>query len=154
MKIANGSFPIDWEESEDALYVEGLKIPSSVRTIGDMKDVLYDAEFAKSADKSKVLYYMHRGVLRRRDSALFESNRRRFDVTVVLPGTLGSEFTKTVGHYHELSPAAGHQSYPEIYEILHGAAHFMIFSRMVRVIIPGSSGCCDPRRARTCRANV
>ena len=129
MKIANGSFPMDWDEEKHKLTIGGSTIASSVRKLSDMVPVLYDKAFAKSADLDCIYYYMHRGVKKAEDAGKFSQYRRRYDVTVVPPATLGKEFVKTIGHYHELSPAKGHFSFPELYEVLSGTAHFLLFKR-------------------------
>lgn len=49
----------------------------------------------------------------------------RYDITVIRPGTLGSEYVKTAGHYHPLKPGTG-TTYPEVYEVLHGRAHYLL----------------------------
>jgi glucose-6-phosphate isomerase len=92
-----------------------------------MKEVLYDGKFAASADPNQVLYYMHRDVHRECDGDAFRKAHRRYDITVIPPATLGDERVKTVGHYHELTMKG--VSYPELYEVLSGTAHFMIFRR-------------------------
>ncbi len=129
MKIPNGAFPMEWDEEEHKLIIDGSAAVSSVRKLSDTIDVLYDEEFAKSADPDRVSYYMHRDVKRAEDAEKFSSFHRRYDITAVPPATLGKEFVKTIGHYHELSPAKGHLSYPELYEVLSGTAHFLLFRR-------------------------
>ena len=48
----------------------------------------------------------------------------RYDITVIPPGRLGREFTKTAGHDHPLAP--GGISYTEIYEVLEGEATYLM----------------------------
>jgi len=48
----------------------------------------------------------------------------RYDVTVIPPGKIGSEFIKTFGHYHPI--AEQNLSYTEIYEVLKGEALFLL----------------------------
>jgi glucose-6-phosphate isomerase len=45
----------------------------------------------------------------------------RYDLTVILPKMLGSEFNKTYGHYHPLKDGTG-LTYPEVYEVISGTA--------------------------------
>ncbi|VVB76955.1 Glucose-6-phosphate isomerase [uncultured archaeon] len=127
MKIKNGSLPIEWDTEESRLYSEGRALESSVRKLGDMKEVLHDRRLAESGDMTQVLYYMHRDVRRERDAETFRNARRRYDITVIPPATLGDELVKTVGHYHELAPKG--VSFTELYEVLSGTAHFMIYRR-------------------------
>jgi len=123
---------MEWDENENALSIDGTKIEPVVRTIGDMAEVLADSKYAKSAlasdaEKSKVLYYMHRNVHRPEEEKALKKFRRRYDVTVLPAGMLGNEYIKTVGHYHELSRKG--PSFPELYEVMAGVAHFLIFKR-------------------------
>jgi glucose-6-phosphate isomerase len=132
MKIRNGSLPLEWDEKENALSADGAKLECSVRTVGDMAGVLFDHDYARRAlasgpEKSRVLYYMHRNVHRKKEEKTLAKFRRRYDVTVIPPAMLGKEYVKTVGHYHELSRKG--VSFPELYEVMHGTAHFMIFKR-------------------------
>lgn len=131
MKIENGTLKTEWDGQAMRLFVDGKKIEPSVRKLGDMMEVLYDRDYANGADKGRELYYMHREQGRPADSAKFAQYDRRYDITVLPPARLGKEFTKTVGHYHELSGASGHKSFPELYEVLHGTAHFLMFRRKI-----------------------
>lgn len=132
MKIQNGFFPMDWDEKENALSIDGVRIESAVRTVGDMAEVLADHNYARyalssDAEKSKALYYMHRNVHKKEDEKALSKYRRRYDVTVIPPAMLGDEYVKTAGHYHELSRKG--VSFPELYEVMAGVAHFLIFKR-------------------------
>ena len=62
-----------------------------IRYLNDIKEVLFDQEWAKTAPNYE-LYYMYRG--------LQEKDNLRYDITVIPPRMLGEEFTKTKGHYH------------------------------------------------------
>jgi glucose-6-phosphate isomerase len=95
--------------------MEGI-IPPSVRRLREMKDVLFDRKFAAKADGELPLYYMHRAIGRR--------GWLRYDVTVLPPLMLGSEYNKTLGHYHSIAKRG--LAYPEIYEVLHGAATYIL----------------------------
>ena len=55
-------------------------------------------------------------------------SRLRYDLTLIFPGTIGSEYIKTAGHYHSLSHDNIH-SYPELYEVLYGTLHFILQKR-------------------------
>lgn len=81
-----------------------------IRYLYDIKEVLYDQEWLKTAPNLE-LYYMYRGVE--------EKNGLRYDVTLIPARMLGKEFVKTKGHYH-----AG--SWQEIYIVLEGEALFLM----------------------------
>lgn len=92
-----------------------------VRTLAQARGVLWNM----TATGPDELYYMYRGVARRSDKALFLRQRIRYDITVIRPGTVGSEYIKTVGHYHAEADGTGVQ-YPEVYEVISGKAHYLL----------------------------
>ncbi|MEK6954696.1 MAG: glucose-6-phosphate isomerase family protein [Candidatus Micrarchaeota archaeon] len=106
------------------LMVEGQKHPVAMRTVRQMLDVLTDVSAARAIPGDMPLYYMFRDVKRKEDAALFESSHLRYDITVLPPMKIGSEFNKTYGHYHEM--ATSKLSYPELYEVMHGEAHYLL----------------------------
>lgn len=96
-----------------------------IRRLYDMKEVIYDKEFLSYAENIE-LYYMYRNVfLDESDKKTMEENNLRYDVTIIPPGNLGKEFVKTAGHYHPLVPGTD-ITYPEIYEVLEGEAHYLL----------------------------
>lgn len=99
-----------------------VKVEPSVRKFADMKNVLMDPTIKSERDD---LYYMYRDVHRQDDEQIIRTNKVRYDITVLPPSMLGSEFVKTAGHYHSQVPGEEYE-YPEIYEVLYGNALFMI----------------------------
>ena len=86
------------------------KLKPDVRKLSDIKDVIFDQDWLKTANDFD-LYYMYRGI---------ENNDSiRYDITVVPANMLGSEFTKTKGHYHI-------GSYQEVYTVLEGQAIYLM----------------------------
>ncbi len=81
-----------------------------IRYLDEMKEVLYDRKWAKSAPNLE-LYYMYRG--------LKKKNGLRYDITVVPPRTLGKELVKTKGHQHI-------GNFGEIYIVLEGEAIYLM----------------------------
>lgn len=81
-----------------------------IRYLYDMKNVLYDKKWAKTAPNYE-LYYMYRGVKKK--------NGLRYDITVLPPKMLGKEFVKTKGHEHS-------ENYGEIYIVLKGEAIYLM----------------------------
>lgn len=98
--------------------VENLKIEKlikkakeeKVRFLEEMKDVIFDKDWLKKADKKKPLYFMYRGIE-------FKKNLR-YDITVLPPLLLGKEFLKTKGHRHFKCR--------EKYIVLKGKAFFLL----------------------------
>lgn len=81
-----------------------------IRYLYDLKKVLYDKEWLKTAPNFEV-YYIEREVKKK--------NGLRYDITLIPPKMLGKEFVKTKGHCHL-------GSYPELYKVLEGRAIFLI----------------------------
>lgn len=81
-----------------------------IRYLHDMKQVLYDQEWLKSASNFG-LYYMYRGIE--------EKNELRYDITIIPQRMLGKEFAKTKGHYHI-------GKYQEVYTVLEGQSIYLM----------------------------
>jgi glucose-6-phosphate isomerase, archaeal len=100
---------------------------ADVRKLHDMEDVLFDKEwFDKTEARNKDIYYMYRDLAKNdKDLEIIKAHHLRYDITVIPPGMLGSEYTKTVGHYHPEVSGTG-ISYPEIYQVLEGSATYLL----------------------------
>jgi glucose-6-phosphate isomerase, archaeal len=100
---------------------------ADVRKLHDMEDVLFDKEwFDKTEARNKDIYYMYRDLAKNdNDLEVIKAHHLRYDITIIPPGMLGSEYTKTVGHYHPDVPGTG-VSYPEIYQVLEGSAIYLL----------------------------
>ena len=85
-------------------------IKPDIRYLKDMKKVIYDKDWLKTAPKNMELYYMYREVKKKNDL--------RYDITIIPSKMLGQEFVKTKGHRHF--------KYQEIYTVLEGEAIFLI----------------------------
>ena len=92
------------------------KLIPDIRCLNDMRGVLYDREFAKTAE-NRDLYFMYRG-LEEKDLPA-QAGGLRYDITVIPAGMLGNEFAKTKGHYHI-------GSYGEVYTVLEGSAIYLL----------------------------
>ncbi|NLW06867.1 MAG: glucose-6-phosphate isomerase [Clostridia bacterium] len=92
-----------------------------IRRLSDALPVLY----ADIATSDQPLYYMYRGVCLQKDQQLFEQHEIRYDLTVILAGTIGGEYIKTVGHFHPLKPHSS-ETYPEYYEVIDGEAIYLL----------------------------
>lgn len=122
---------IEWAD-EPHIIVKNRRFKPHVRRLKDMKAVLYDQEFAEHADPEMPLYFMYRDISAS-DADAHKMMKRgiRYDITIIPPNTLGIEFVKTMGHYHPAVPSAPHLTYPEIYEVQSGRAHFLLQRREV-----------------------
>lgn len=109
------------------LSVECRLLEPDVRTVKQMRPVLADSEKVGLPD-SQNLYFMYREACKPDDRPLFTDRSLRYDITVVPPVMLSAEYNKTLGHYHPDSVRPP-LSYPELYEVLHGTAHYLLQKR-------------------------
>ncbi|RJS71019.1 MAG: glucose-6-phosphate isomerase [Candidatus Syntrophoarchaeum sp. WYZ-LMO15] len=103
----------------------GQLIRPDVRRLSDMRELLFDRSFAESAEDMD-LYYMYRDLyLSRKDQEKIREAGLRYDITIIPPLMLGKEYVKTAGHYHPPADGGG-ITYPEVYEVLEGEAHYLL----------------------------
>lgn len=81
-----------------------------IRMLNDIKDVVYDQEWLKTA-RDFELYYMY--------GDLVEDGNLKYSITVVPPNFLGKEFIKTKGHVHI-------GNFQETYTVLEGQAIYLM----------------------------
>ncbi len=99
-----------------------IEVTPTARTLKEMQNVTMDPN--ATSDRTD-LYYMYRDVHLKDDEDIIRENKLSYDLTVIPPALIGQEFNKTYGHIHSIIP--GEQvTYPEIYEVLHGEALFLI----------------------------
>lgn len=104
------------------------RVNPDIRKLKDMEDVIYDAVWLETAPNTD-LYYMYRDLaLSERDHSLIKDNDLRYDITIIPPSSLGSEYVKTAGHYHP-EVIGQKYTYPEVYEVLEGVAHYLLQKR-------------------------
>jgi len=101
-----------------------------VRTGREMECVLAGG----NCDPDIHFYYMYRNLSANdRDKKWLESQKLRYDITVIPPLSVSGEFVKTKGHYHPANESG--TGYPEIYEVLAGNAHFLLQKRDLSDIV-------------------
>jgi len=107
----------------------GKHIAPDIRKLSDMTDVIYDKNWLETAP-DKDLYYMYRDLaLSKNDYSIVMDHDLRYDITIIPPSNLGMEFIKTAGHYHPHVNVKGEYTYPEVYEVLNGVAHYLLQKR-------------------------
>jgi len=100
-------------------------IKPGIRHLSEMKELLYDQEWAKTAPDSE-LYFMYRDLAENdQDRGKIGPSGLRYDITVMMPVMLGKEYNKTSGHDHPLVPDTD-ITYTELYEVLEGNIIFLI----------------------------
>lgn len=114
--------PISFKDDNLILRDEVVSLPVQTRKIEDIGDYLQNK--GAKTDLEDV-YLMYRDVHSKKDEEIFRVNRLRYDITVIFPDLIGSEFAKTIGHFHPLKPGTN-MAYPEIYEILFGTGYFLL----------------------------
>ncbi|HEY3360791.1 MAG TPA: glucose-6-phosphate isomerase family protein [Methanosarcina sp.] len=100
---------------------------ADVRKLQDMEDVAFDKEwFDETEARNRDVYYMFRDLAKEdSDFEAIKTYHLRYDITVIPPGMLGSEYIKTVGHYHPRVPGTN-TYYPEIYQVIEGSATYLL----------------------------
>jgi glucose-6-phosphate isomerase, archaeal len=95
-----------------------------VRTIDEIRSVLADP----GCTSDQPIYFMYRDLAKTEsDRRLMQTQKIRYDITVIPPMTLCGEYVKTKGHYHTRNPAG--LDYPEIYEVIEGKGHYLLQTR-------------------------
>ena len=89
-------------------------IKKSERSLEDLRPYLKNPE-ASGPDS---VYRVWRQIQLRQDNEKIKAANLRYDLTLIPPGKIGDEFSKTAGNYH--SP------YPEVFEVLCGHAYFLV----------------------------
>lgn len=100
-------------------------IKPTIRRLSEMRNVVYDKDWLMNS-KDINLYYMYRDIARNeKERMIIHRNNLRYDITIIPPLKLGCEYVKTTGHYHPVVSGTN-LSYPEIYEVLDGNAHYLL----------------------------
>ncbi len=94
----------------------------AARRLSDMRPYLADPGAGGPAE----LYFMHRDLGLPADRRTYGPQGLRFDITVLVPGVLAGEFVKTAGHHHPCPPGKSGLSYPEVYGVIAGRAHYLL----------------------------
>lgn len=112
------------EMDGNSLYLDGKKLAFSYRKLSEMRGVLRDSNAVNENNKDDQVYFMFREVCVGMDREVFEKHGVRYDVTIIPDYNLGSEFNKTLGHYHPDAEAG--LSYTEVYEVIDGDALILL----------------------------
>lgn len=110
--------------NDDGLLEFGQNVLSPTPDARKKEDATYVLLYPEQ-DGPEILYLMYRGTGLKQDAIAMINSGLRYDITVIYPGKIGSEYVKTVGHYHPLVPGTSY-TYPEIYQVLYGRAHFLM----------------------------
>lgn len=76
---------------------------------------------------NKPLYFMYRGIALKEDLKKINDAKLRYDITVILSGTVGKEYIKTIGHLHPLSPLSNFtHTFTEVYSVIYGNSLYVL----------------------------
>jgi len=108
--------PIWFDKKNNKLEFRGnfSGMKKSERSLEELRPYLENSK----ADGLDPIYRVWRQIHLRQDNEKIKAANLRYDLTLILPGKIGNEFSKTAGHYH--------LPYPEIFEVLCGRAHFLV----------------------------
>lgn len=117
MKISNKSFTMELDNSNCSIcFDDSVTVDKEAgKDTEQMKSLLY----SQKIDETIPLYQFYVGVEGKEDAKIIRQTGLRYDVILVNPGTVAGELKKTSGHQHV-------GLYPEIYEVLHGTALFLL----------------------------
>jgi glucose-6-phosphate isomerase len=106
-------------------FCEGILFSKpSLRRVSDAVDFYQNAV---RDNPDKILYLMYRGITLEKDYEKINEAKLRYDITVILPGTVGGEYIKTIGHLHPLSPTSNFtHTFTEVYSIIYGKALYIL----------------------------
>lgn len=119
MKFTIWEKKLFFDENTTHLIIDDQEIVPDIRTYEQMENLyLYkDATLRKKF----WMYFMYRGVyFSPEDRAKFEKENLRYDITILVPKSIGGEPNKTFWHFHPQNKEWKY--YEEIYEVLSGKA--------------------------------
>ncbi|MGZ4890664.1 MAG: glucose-6-phosphate isomerase family protein [Halobacteriota archaeon] len=101
-------------------------VESEIRRLYDLRNVAFDTAWFEDASDCDA-YYMYRDLsLTQDDADMIKRSQLRYDITIMPPLQMGLEFVKTYGHYHPRVSEQPGYTYPEVYEVLDGDAHYLL----------------------------
>ncbi|MEM3737684.1 MAG: glucose-6-phosphate isomerase family protein [Candidatus Bathyarchaeia archaeon] len=122
LDLSNSGLNIKLDTETNTLILPpNLETTPDRRLFKEIKPILYEKV---NLPEDLTLYLMYRDICKPQHRDQMLQLNLRYDITVIPPRMLGREFVKTLGHYHPL--ASDNLTYPEIYEVLHGGAHFIL----------------------------
>lgn len=103
-------------------------IKKSERSLEELRPYLKNPDANDALNRaSNIIYYVWRYVHLKKDVLKLKEVNLRYDLTLIPPGKIDSEFSKTAGHFHK-NKVNTDLPHPEIYEVLTGRAYFLIQS--------------------------
>jgi len=101
-------------------------VEPDVRWLEELRDVACDICWMETAPHVEA-YFMYRDLYATPEHRnVLVAHDLRYDITVIPPLKMGREYVKTLGHYHPHVVADVRFTYPELYEVLEGEAHYLL----------------------------
>ncbi len=119
---------IHYNNDSKSLILNETPLKKSIRTLKEMKDVIFNKDWLTQVDPERKMYYMFREISKPEDKTTTEEKNLRYDITVIPPDLMGEEFVKTQGHNHPVVSGTK-TTYAEVYQVLNGHALFLIESK-------------------------
>jgi glucose-6-phosphate isomerase len=122
----DSGLPLSIEQGTGQLYLNSSLTSEDPKTRFLSESTPY-YETKNYPENDLPLYYMYRDVRRIFDISTIQNSKLRYDITVVLPGLVGDELIKTIGHVHPLSTQTNvPYTYTEVYSVIYGTAHYIL----------------------------
>lgn len=143
-EIIHSGLPIWCEEGTTRLsFRDGLTNGGDGgKDAGQMRGLLYREEGMKEDEHC---YDFYRDIVFEEHRDLFAKYDFRYDITVIMPGTINGECKKTSGHYHGYIKGTRY-TYPEVYEVLSGEAVYVL-QKVMNFDKPGEEPVIDEIKA-------
>ena len=126
----NSALPISLQNGRVIFGKETTKPKVEIKSYKKYRNFFKDQKL----DKDKKMYYIYRNSCLRKDESVFNKNGLRYDITVIQPGKIGQEPSRTIGHIHKSLPKIGRPS--EIYQVIRGKAIFILHNLKTNTIYP------------------
>jgi glucose-6-phosphate isomerase len=115
--------PIELDENGLLVFGPGVVVSEhGERPLSALAPVVLEPEYVEDTDE--VAYYMDNGVYLQEDADTLAGISMRYELTLIPPRRVGTEYIKTFGHRHHPDAASGVDP-AEICEVLVGTAHFL-----------------------------
>ena len=142
ISLERSGLPLYLDEKNHVMALSALLECESYKRkyVKDMKGLLEDE---MKLNPEEPFYDVYRGIEYPHDRECFQKHKIRYDITVIMPGTVSGECKKTSGHYHGWNPQKT-ATYAEVYEVLLGTALYVLQkSRSVRTAGRGTDTVVD-----------
>lgn len=106
------------------------------KSAGQMAVVL--PEFTEGL-RDEPAYDVYRGLSFAEDQERLAADQYQYDITIIMPGTIGKERKKTSGHYHGYNDTR-RNTHPEVYEVIKGTAAYILQKSPDFAVEPRSAG--------------